>query len=111
MFQQIIALIVIVFFLLRLFRQKHNHSVNNAEFFLWLFFWISAAAAIIAIKWIDELLAGLGFSGRGIDVLFYLAVILLFYLVFRIRLKLERMEKNITKLSREMAISKEKNKK
>lgn len=104
MFQQIIALIIIAFFLSRLFWQKHKKRINKAEFSFWLVFWTLAAAAIIFIKWIDEFIAGLGFSSQGIDVLFYIAVILLFYLVFRIRLRLESMEKNLTHITREIAI-------
>lgn len=104
MFQQIIALIIIAFFLSRLFWQKHKQRINKAEFSFWLIFWALAAAAIIFIKWIDEFIAGLGFSSQGIDVLFYIAVILLFYLVFRIRLKLENIEKDLTHITRELAI-------
>jgi hypothetical protein len=104
MFQQIIALIVIAFFLGRLFWQKRKNHINRAEFYFWLLFWSLAAVAIIFIKWIDEFIAGLGFSSQGIDVLFYIAVILLFYLIFRIRLRLESMEKDITRITREISI-------
>jgi hypothetical protein len=104
MFQQIIALIVIAFFLGRLFWQKYKKNINKAEFVFWLIFWGLAAVAIIFIKQIDEFIAGLGFSSQGIDVLFYIAVILLFYLIFRIRLRLESMEKDITRITREISI-------
>lgn len=112
MFQQIIALIVIAFFLGRLIQQKKKKNIGRNEFLFWLIFWIVAAGAIISIKWIDQLVNRAGFSSQGIDILFYIAVVLLFYFVFRIRLRLERIEKNITKISRKMAISeKEDNKK
>jgi hypothetical protein len=106
MFQQIIALLVIAFFLSRLGWQKKKGNIRNNEFLFWLVFWIAAAGAVLAIKQIDELLSAVGFSGRGIDVLFYLAVILLFYLVFKVRLRIENVERNLTKISREIAISK-----
>ncbi|MFW5888227.1 MAG: DUF2304 family protein, partial [Patescibacteria group bacterium] len=80
------------------------------EFLFWLVFWSAAAGAILFLKQIDEFLTEAGFSGRGIDILFYLAVLLLFYLVFKIRLKMENMEKNLTDISREVAISKKENK-
>lgn len=105
MFQQIIALIIILFFLSRLFWQKRKKQINAGEFIFWLVFWISAAVAVVSLKWIDKLVAGLGFSGSGIEVLFYIAVIILFYLIFRLRLKIEKMEKNITKVIREIALT------
>ena len=110
MIQQIIALIIIAFFLARLFWQKQKKKIGWNEFLFWLLFWVVAASAILGIKWIDAFLQEAGFSSRGIDILFYLAVILLFYLVFKIRIKLERIEKDITELTRKEAISQKDNK-
>ena len=104
MFQQIIALIIIAFFLARLFWQKQKKQIRGGEFLFWLIFWLLAAAAIVGIKWIDLLVKNLGFSGSGIEVLFYLAVIILFYLVFKLRLRQEKQEKEITQLTRQEAL-------
>lgn len=104
MLQQTIALIIIVFFLARLYWQKQKNHISVNEFFFWLIFWILAAALIIALKFIDELVAGLGFSGSGIEVLLYLSVAALFYFVFRLRLKLEKIEKDITKIVQNIAL-------
>ncbi len=43
--------------------------------------------------------------GRGVDVLIYLAIVVLFYINFRLGSKIDRLEKEITKLVREIAIS------
>ena len=106
MLQQIIALIIISFFLARLFWQKQKKKIQAGEFLFWLVFWVVAALAIIFIQQIDRLVAELGFSGSGIEILFYLAVVILFYLVFRIRIKLAKIEKDITKLVRDKSINK-----
>jgi hypothetical protein len=42
--------------------------------------------------------------GRGVDVVVYAAIILLFYLVFRIYLRLDRMEREITVLVRQLSV-------
>jgi len=109
-FQQTLALIIIIFFLSRLFWQKKNKQINPNEFIFWLVFWLFAGLAIILLKQIDTLVASLGFSGKGIDVLFYLAVIILFYFIFRLRLRISKMEKNITKIVREIALTNQKSK-
>lgn len=106
MFQQSIALIIIAFFLSRLYWQKQKKQIAPGEFVFWLVFWLIAALAIIFLKWIDKLVAGLGFSGSGIEVLLYLGIAVLFYFIFRLRLKLEKMEKDLTKIVREIAIKK-----
>ena len=105
MLQQTIALIIIVFFISRLFWQKKNKQINNNEFKFWLIFWSLAGLAIIFLKKIDTLVASLGFSGKGIDILFYIAVIILFYFVIRLMLRIEKIEKNITKIVRKAALS------
>jgi hypothetical protein len=100
MLQQVIALIIIIFFLSRLFWQKKKGLISANEFIFWFIFWILAAIAVILLKWIDELVVGLGFSGSGIEVLLYIGVVILFYLIFKLRLRTERIEKDITKIVR-----------
>jgi hypothetical protein len=106
MFQQILALIIILFFLSRIIWQKKNNQINNSEYIFWLFFWILAGLAILSIKQIDKLVAQLGFSGTGIEILFYLAVIILVYLVFKLRIRQAKIEKNITEIVRKIALRK-----
>ena len=105
MFQQAIALIIIVIFIYRLFKQKNKDSITTAEFIFWLAFWLLAAIMIIFIKYVDRLVKDIGFSASGIQILFYIAVAILFYLYLRLRLKLEKMEKNITRIVRAIAIN------
>lgn len=105
MFQQTIALIIIAFFLARLFWQKQKKQLSAGEFVFWLVFWMLAAGSIIFLKWIDKLVASLGFTGSGIEVLLYLGVAILFYFIFRLRLRLEKMEREITKIVREISLN------
>lgn len=110
MLQQLIALIVIAFFLARLFWQKQKRQISASEFVFWLIFWFLAGLAMVFLKTIDRLVASLGFSATGIQVLLYLAIALLFYLLFRLRLRLEKTERDITRIVRHIAIDeKEKN--
>ncbi len=108
MLQQTIALIIIIFFVLRIIYQRQKEKISTQEFIFWFIFWIIAGLAIGFIKQIDNFVARLGFSGKGIDILIYLAVAILFYFVFRLRIKIEKMERNITKIIREIAINSDK---
>ncbi len=106
MLQQVIAIIIIIFFISRLAAQKKKNQIGKNEFFLWLAFWIVAAAAIIFIKQIDRFVAWLGFSGAGINFIIYIAVLALFYLVFRLRLDLAKMDRNLTEIVRQITLKK-----
>ena len=49
--------------------------------------------------------------GRGIDFVVYLSILLLFYLIFRIYVRLEALNSSITKLTRAIAIQRGQKKK
>lgn len=104
MVQQTIALVIIAFFLARLYWQKQKNHIGMNEFLFWLAFWILAAILIISLKFIDKFVAGLGFSGSGIEILLYLSVAVLFYFIFRLRLKFEKIERDITKIAQHIAL-------
>lgn len=107
MLQQIIALIIIAGILARLIFLKSSKKIGATEFVVWFFFWILAGGFIISIRFIDRLVAGLGFSGTGIEVLLYLSIVVLFYLNFRLRLRLEKIDRDVTKIVRKIALDKE----
>jgi hypothetical protein len=105
MLQQFIALILIAIFIWRLSEQKNQKKIGQNEFIFWLSFWSLGAIAIIFIKQLDRLVGALGFSGSGINFLLYLTVMALFYMVFKLRLALAKMDANLTEIVRKIALS------
>lgn len=105
MTQQIIALAVIIYFIARLAIQKNKKQISANEFNFWLLFWILAILAVVFLKRIDKLVKLIGFSGSGIDVLIYAGVIILFYFIFRVRLRVERIERDITEIVKNIAVN------
>lgn len=105
MLQQSLALVVIAYFLARLIWQKNKKEISGNEFLFWLIFWLLSGVAIIFIKYLDALLRMMGFSASGIDILLYASVIVIIYLVFRLRIKQERMDQKLTRVIREQALN------
>jgi len=106
MLQQIIALAIVGYFLTRLFKQKNKKQISGGEFVFWFLFWLLLGVMVIGLKLIDRLVFNLGFSASGINVLLYLGVAALFYFFFKIRLRQEKIERDITEVVRELAIAK-----
>ena len=104
--QQLLALIVIGFFIYRLFKQRSKKQVGGNEFVLWLSFWIASALAILFLKELDHLAASLGFSASGINLLFYGAILILFYFIFKLRLRIAKLDRDLTDLTREVTLIK-----
>lgn len=79
---------------------------DRTQFFkllFWGMFWGIALVFIwLPTNTIDKLGQLFG-VGRGIDVLVYLSIIFLFYYIFRQNDKVNKLEKQITKLVRELA--------
>lgn len=102
--QQIVGFIIVAFFLLRLFAHKKSGQVNTQEFYLWLIFWLAVGAVIGTLKYIDRLVSDLGFSTTAINLLAYLGVAVLFYALFRLRVRMAKLEKSITQVVEEVAV-------
>jgi hypothetical protein len=73
------------------------------KFIFWGIFWGLALVFIwLPTGTLDSIGKFFG-VGRGIDLLVYLSIIVLFYSVFRLNNRIDKLEKEITKLVRELA--------
>ncbi|MFH1253228.1 MAG: DUF2304 domain-containing protein [Candidatus Uhrbacteria bacterium] len=102
MIQLLVAILVIIFFITKLCWQKRQGVVSTGEFVFWLIFWLATLVLVLFLKQLDRLVASLGFSVPAIQVVAYLAIAVLFYFIFRVRLKLEKMEENLSKINEEV---------
>lgn len=85
-------------------RQKEGVLGKKGAFF-WAFFWVLAAVAVI---WPSstQILADLLGIGRGTDLVLYLSVAVIFYLLFKLNVKLDGLNKELTKVVRHQALDK-----
>lgn len=81
-----------------------NGQISFAEFIMWSVLWIGAAVVVLAPQWTEPFANFLGI-GRPIDVGIYASIVLLFYLIFKVYVKIETVEREITQLVRNHAIS------
>lgn len=100
---QIIISFFIVFVLLRLVVRFKKSDLKISEFVSWLLFWLMAGVAVWLPNFLTSL-ANLVGIGRGADLVLYVGIVLVFYFIFRIYTRLEKMERNITKIVRQDAL-------
>ncbi len=103
MYLQILITLFIVFILYKLFRQKQNNKISYIAFSIWFLLWL----VVLVVFWQPEsasYLANILGIGRGADLAIYLSVIAIFYLLFRIFIRLNKIDSEITKLSRKDAL-------
>ena len=102
---QVVGIVIALFSLLMVLIRFRKKQISLREFSLWGVFWIILGVFIL-YPWLMSRLATLVGVGRGVDVIVYLGLILLFYLVFKINVKMERIEQDITKIVKEEALRK-----
>lgn len=105
MLQEIIALAVIAFFVGRLAWQARRGQIPGAQFIFWLGFWLAGAVVVFYLRALDALASRLGFSSSGIEILLYVAVVAIFSYVFRLRLKIAALERDLTTVIRNQALA------
>ncbi len=107
---QLIQVVIVVFALWalsRAFLRYKDKSLSVWELVFWAVIWLlviwvgfspdtpSAVAKLLGI-------------GRPVDVIIYISLLLLFYLIFRIYVKLDQQERQMTEVVRKVALNKKK---
>lgn len=100
---QIILSLFIIFVVFNVISRYRKKEITAHEFIFWIFFWALVLTAIVYPRSTDKIAKIVGVS-RGADLLVYLSIFALFFIVFRIFVKIEKTEKNITKIIRKIAI-------
>ena len=101
---QAVLLLFILFVLVRIFSRFRSDDITSREFVLWLVFWLLVGVAVLVPKQTDVVANFVGVS-RGADLLVYLSILVLFFLAFKILVRLEKIEKGITKIVRHVALT------
>jgi len=96
---QFILIIVIILIVLRLIYKLKIKDIGIGQFFSWLLVWLIAIFIIWYPGFTTYLATRVGI-GRGVDLVIYVSIIVIFYLMFKLLLKIEKIEKQITKIVR-----------
>lgn len=104
---QILITIFSVLVIVKAFGKFQKKEVRGKTVLLWSLFWIVAIFLVWQPNLTNYLAAFLQVT-RGADAVFYLSLVVIFYLLFRVFAKIERIETDITTLVREIAIQKKK---
>jgi hypothetical protein len=102
---QIIFVIFSLFAFSRVFINIRDKNLREKEAFFWLIFWGIAIIVLLYPGVSTTISEFLGIE-RGVDLITYSGLILLAYMIFRLYAKQTRIERNITKIVRTIAIKK-----
>lgn len=104
-FLQVLILIFILFVLSRVLLKYSRRDISFKEWLLWSIFWVAVGVAAVLPKTTDLLASQVGLAtGRGVDLAVYVSIPVLFYIIFRLFAKLDKMDEEITRITRHIAL-------
>ena len=98
--------IFIFFAASRVYLRYKDGSIGKFGIFFWLILWVGVGFFTWWPNLSDKIANSVGVS-RGVDALIYISIVALFYAIFRIYIKLEFIERELTSLVRNIAIKEE----
>jgi hypothetical protein len=100
---QIILFLFILFAFSRVVLRFRDGQIHFGALLFWLVIWLAAALALFSPEKTTQL-AKLAGIGRGVDVITYISLAILFYLVFRLHVLVEGLNTKLSQLIREIAL-------
>jgi len=105
----LLILFKIIFALLALsaiitvWQKKQKTLLGKKATYFWILFWLVLA---VVVFWPNstQILAEYIGIGRGVDLVIYVSIACIFYLIFRMNLKIEGLKRDLTEVVRDKAI-------
>lgn len=80
-------------------------KVESLQIFLfWIFTWTAIVIIAVFPSIIDLLISSFGGGRAGLGTFFGMALVFLFFTVYRMYVRIQRLEQNLTKTIRELAL-------
>lgn len=101
-----VQILIVAFVLFAMWRTVGRFRAGDVSwrwFALWLLMWLAIGLAALlpqTTEWFARLIG----VGRGVDAVLYASVIFLFYVAFRLYLRLERIEQEISRIVRAIGL-------
>ena len=100
---QLVLVLFAAFAVARVVGRFRAGVIRLSECLLWTGLWVGVAVVVLDPSLTQRFARVLG-VGRGVDAVFYLTLVLLFYLVFRVHMRIRGLERQITELVRKLAL-------
>jgi len=100
---QILFSLFVLFAIVSVIKRKKEGLLGPKGTIFWIVFWL---AALVAVLWPNALqvLAEYVGIGRGVDLVIYVALVIVFYVLFKLNIKIEGLDRQLTKVVRKEAL-------
>jgi len=107
---QIVIVLVTIIIIYKAFIRFRRKEINAFLLGMWILFWIMILIIDLQPNIINFIANFVGI-GRGVDLVIYISLFVIFYLFFCLLVRINKIDKNISELTRKIALDEfEKNK-
>lgn len=92
-----------IFAISNIIHRKKDGLLSVSGLLFWLVFWVVAAIAVLWPNTTQMIADRIGI-GRGTDLVVYAAVAIMFFLLFKLHIKIEKINRDVTKVVRWKAL-------
>ncbi len=103
LFQLAIALLSLTA-IISVIKKRREHFLGPLGAFFWIVFWVALISIVSLPTALLDRIANIIGIGRGVDLVMYISIALLFFLVFKLHIKLEAMKRDVTHVVRKQAL-------
>ena len=102
LFQSLFSLFAL-FAIVSVVKKKQETLLGSKGTIFWIVFWLSAS---VFVWWPNStvILANYLGIGRGTDLILYVSLVIIFFVLFRLHIKIESIGRDITKVVRKEAL-------
>ncbi len=100
---QSVAAIFAIFAISRVYLRFKERKLSSLAFIFWIFVWLAGVIAVLDPDSTTKFAKLVGI-GRGVDAILYASIVIIFYMIFRIYVKIEDTQRDITQLTRKIAL-------
>lgn len=95
---KILTVLFVIFAGSRVILRFHDKAIGYMSFFFWSGVWTAVLLVVFRPTLADRVATLFGIS-QGVNAMFFFAIILIFYLLFRLYIKLDNLDQLITQLN------------
>ena len=100
---RLLLTLFLLFAVSRAVLRRKEGSLSLGSFLFWSGIWLLAAVGIIRPDFTTYIAQSIGI-GRGADVVVYLSIVIIFYLLFRTHIMIENLHDEITQIVRSVTL-------
>ncbi|MBU0597260.1 DUF2304 family protein [Patescibacteria group bacterium] len=101
---QILFLLFALFAITSVLKRRQTGVLGPKATLFWVLFWLSAVLVVMWPASTSKIAGYLGI-GRGTDLVIYASVAVIFYLLFKLNIKLDSLNREVTKVVRREALN------